>query len=319
MSALQTSTFSTDAVIPHRRVEEWQSFLVDTFEECNMDYQVDEGFWASISCAEFGDIGIGRISGGNRSAVRSVAQANTGQDGVVVSIASHGRFTLEQGGRSHVLEPGEADIFHNCLPGRFAAEEASEYWVIAMPAHSVAASIGDTSRLVGVKIGHAKPELRLLTAYLQAIHQTPGLRDPATRNIIGAQVTDLIVAAIGRAYDDAQENVARGVRAARYRLALDEIARRFHEPMLNGERIARALGVSERYVQQLFEENGRTVSQHIMDERLGAARRMLADIAQDSRPVAEIAYAAGFSDISHFGRSYRRRFGETPGRMRRGR
>ncbi len=39
---------------------------------------------------------------------------------------------------------------------------------------------------------------------------------------------------------------------------------------------------------------------------------MLADRRCAGLRVAEIAFAAGFSDISHFNRSFRRRFGLTP-------
>ena len=86
--------------------------------------------------------------------------------------------------------------------------------------------------------------------------------------------------------------------------------------MLNGERIARALGVSERYIQQLFEENGRTVSAQIMNERLKAARRMLGDPAQDHLKVTDVAFGCGFSDLSNFTRAFRRKYGETPKAVR---
>jgi AraC-like DNA-binding protein len=34
------------------------------------------------------------------------------------------------------------------------------------------------------------------------------------------------------------------------------------------------------------------------------------------RTISMIAFAAGFSDLSHFNRTYRRRFGETPSETR---
>jgi AraC-like DNA-binding protein len=82
--------------------------------------------------------------------------------------------------------------------------------------------------------------------------------------------------------------------------------------MLNGERLARSLGVSKRYIQQLFEENGRTLSAEIMNERLQAAHRSLADPELDGLKISEIAYRCGFSDLSYFNRAYRQKFGDTP-------
>jgi AraC-like DNA-binding protein len=106
------------------------------------------------------------------------------------------------------------------------------------------------------------------------------------------------------------------VRAARLRLAKETVRKSVSDPMLNGERIARKLGISERYVQRLFEEDGTTVSALIMEERLTAARRNFADPIHDGRTIADIAYGAGFSDISHFNRAFKKRFGETPSSFR---
>lgn len=313
---MATISWSTDAVEPAKRLEAWQSFLVDAFEECDMQYQKSDEFWASITSSKFGNLSIGKICGSERKGTRSPATAKLGTDGIVMSIACRGKYEFHQADRSHLLEPGEAYFFHNCLPGAFSASDSGDYWLISVPANAVAGTLGDTSSLIGCRIGHEKPELRLLTAYLQAIYQTPGLRDASTRDIIGKQVTDLVVATAGRVQEEAQIIGQRGMRAARYRLILEEIGRRYAEPMLNGERIAKALGVSERYVQQLFEENGVTVSAYIQDERLKAARRQLADHSQDHRTVTDIAYACGFSDASHFNRCFRKKFGETPTAIR---
>jgi AraC-like DNA-binding protein len=316
MDDVASISWSTDVVGPGQRLAAWQSFLVDAFQECDMEYEANGDFWARMSWSRYGEITIGKISGSRRTAVRTDTSAKFAEDGVVMSIACQGRYSFAQARREHLIEPGEAYFFHNCLPGAFAADEGGEYWLISLPAKSIIPGFGDSESLIGCRITDARSELRLLTAYLDAVYQTPGLRDPKTRQVIGGQVTDLIVAAVGRAHEEAQASGSRGIRAARYKLVLEEIRRRFSEPLLNGERIARALGVSERYIQQLFEENGRTVSAQIMNERLKAARRLLGDPAQDHLKVTDVAFNCGFSDLSNFTRAFRRKYGETPKAVR---
>lgn len=148
--------------------------------------------------------------------------------------------------------------------------------------------------------------------YFQAVYDRLGLSDPEIKSVIGSQVVDLVVTTVDRAREGAQAASPRGVRATRYRQILDEIRRRFAEPMLNGERIARTLGISHRYVQHLFEENGRTLSSAILDERLKAARHALTDPACDGMKISQIAFDCGFSDLSYFNRAYRQKYGETP-------
>ena len=47
------------------------------------------------------------------------------------------------------------------------------------------------------------------------------------------------------------------------------------------------------------------------------AHAMLADPSRDHLSITDIAYAAGFGDLSHFNHSFRRRYGATPREIRR--
>ena len=312
MDAQAEISWSTDQTERGDRIEAWRTFLVDAFQECDMEYEANDEFWARLTCNRYGDISIGKIAGSRRKGARTPEKAKFAEDGVVMTIACGGRYGYHQAGRENLIEPGEAYFFHNCLPGVFEADEGGQYWLISLPAKVIFPGFGDSSSLIGCRITNVKPELKLLTSYLDAVYQTPGLRDPKTKAVIGSQVTDLVVATVGRADEASQANAGRGIRAARFKLVLDEIRRRYSEPMLNGERLARALGVSQRYLQQLFEEHGRTLSTEIMNERLNAARRALADPSLDNLKISEIAYRCGFSDLSYFNRAFRQKYGETP-------
>lgn len=86
-------------------------------------------------------------------------------------------------------------------------------------------------------------------------------------------------------------------------LSVVELARRHH--------------VSERHVHALFSRMGVTPGGFIREQRLLAARVMLANPANDGRPVADIGASAGFTDPRAFERAFRRQYGMTPGRWRR--
>ncbi len=81
-------------------------------------------------------------------------------------------------------------------------------------------------------------------------------------------------------------------------------------------RIAEACGMSPRYVQSLFQRRGMSVSGWIRERRLESARLALADPAWATADLTQVAVAHGFADHSHFTRSFRARFGETPSRWR---
>ena len=104
----------------------------------------------------------------------------------------------------------------------------------------------------------------------------------------------------------------RGIRAARQQSVLDLIARRASDPSFDPAQAAERLGMSVRYLHRLLEPSGRTFSEHLIERRLRRALDMLRDQGCAHLKIGSVARNVGFSDISHFNRSFRRAFGDTP-------
>jgi len=82
--------------------------------------------------------------------------------------------------------------------------------------------------------------------------------------------------------------------------------------------IAARQKVSPRYVQRLFDESGSIFTEYVMEQRLERAHRLLGDPRLCDRTMTAIAFAAGFNDLSHFQRRFRRRYGTPPPAFRAG-
>lgn len=86
------------------------------------------------------------------------------------------------------------------------------------------------------------------------------------------------------------------------------------ESLLDRETLAAAAGLSIRQLERLFQSQMHTtIREHYLKIRLDEAMRLLRE-TDLSRLM--IAVACGFSSTSHFSRSFRDRFGTTPGRAR---
>jgi AraC-like DNA-binding protein len=95
-------------------------------------------------------------------------------------------------------------------------------------------------------------------------------------------------------------------------MMLDHVDRHFAEVDFNAARLARKFGCSLRYVHKLFSSTGRSVGEHVNDRRILASARNLLDPGCRKMTIAEIAFAAGFNDISHFNRLFKRCHGLSP-------
>jgi AraC-like DNA-binding protein len=95
------------------------------------------------------------------------------------------------------------------------------------------------------------------------------------------------------------------------RLAVQAYLRKnLSDPDLSPEHAARYLGQSSRSIHKLFEGSGATLGRWLRNQRLDVCFARLR--ARDGARIAEIAYEAGFADLSHFNRSFKQRFGRTP-------
>lgn len=91
--------------------------------------------------------------------------------------------------------------------------------------------------------------------------------------------------------------------------ALTRIDARAADPDFGAGQLADDLGVSERVLQRHFQAIGTTPGRAIVEARL---TRAMARLRAGHGPIAAVAFACGFNDLSYFYREFRRRFGTTP-------
>jgi AraC-like DNA-binding protein len=91
------------------------------------------------------------------------------------------------------------------------------------------------------------------------------------------------------------------------------IDRHLTEPELTSKWLADQVGVSLRRLQEDFNALGTTVNSLIRTRRLHYARDQLSCVRRSSATtIAEIAYSAGFNDISYFNRCFKKMFDCSP-------
>ena len=90
------------------------------------------------------------------------------------------------------------------------------------------------------------------------------------------------------------------------------IHRRLRQPGLTVADIADAVGISDRYVHKLLARSGAGFTGYVIDRRLDGIARDLGDPAMADRTIGAIAFDWGFSDLSHFTRRFKQRFGCRP-------
>ncbi len=108
-----------------------------------------------------------------------------------------------------------------------------------------------------------------------------------------------------------------GSRAALTEAALDEVERSLGDPDLTPTVVASRVGISTRYLHQLFSARDQSFGRRLAARRLERCRADLGDPALAELTIGEIGWRNGFTDPSYLARAFRRAYGVSPGEHRR--
>lgn len=242
-------------------------------------------------------------------AARPRSKLADGDDTVCLMVKTGGEIALGQGRQESAPRLGDAVLLVYREPSRLEFVDAT-YLTVRVPFEALA-MLTDIEAAAARRIPRQTAALGLLQRYVASLPDR--LDEPALARLAATHVYDLMALAIG-ATDEARAIArGRGVRAARLAAIRSDLERDATLPI---DQIARRQGVSTRCVQMLFEEQGTTFSEFALERRLGAALGMLTSPRYAAWTIAGIAFEAGFGDLSHFNRRFRRRFGTTPSDVR---
>jgi AraC family transcriptional activator of tynA and feaB len=134
-----------------------------------------------------------------------------------------------------------------------------------------------------------------------------------SRASVASVVSDLLAEAAAEAAGG--KGNALGFRAGSQRTL--ERARIFIEQHLDEEdlsppRIAAAVGISARYLSQLFAGEGQTTMGWVSHRRLERCHERLASEVWRPGLITELAFMSGFTNVSSFNRAFKAAFGRTP-------
>jgi len=258
------------------------------------------------------------LLGGLKSVRSKQLVADDGNDNILLlSSTSHayGRFpgereaTAMEAGELLVTTFGGPAFIHQPMPARVSS--------IQMSREKLRSLVPRFDPDVTLRPGRDVAPAGLLFRYANLL-RTTGLSDPDLQRTATSHLFDLAALVLGATGDYAEQARERGVRAARLASIKASLRARFDDPELSVAAIAHGHGISVRYLQTLFEQEGTTCSAFLTGLRMEFAASRLRNPACRHLRVADIAFDAGFSDLTAFNRTFRRHFGETPSRMRAG-
>jgi AraC family transcriptional activator of tynA and feaB len=309
--------FSTDALHPRDRFDGWMGFVRRNFISNDALPARKRTFRAELHA---GSIGAADLTLVRSSAIRvSHTKRHRGQpsdDQLFVFMPVAGSKVVRQNGRQTVLEPGHMALIDPRLPHEASYSDASEVLTLIVERRALESRLGSVQQLTARPITSQTAEGRLALAYLAMLPSQTGHLGSAAEGLAEAHLLDLVALALGKV---AEGRVSLGSSArSLVRMRIHAVIEaRLSDPGLDPETVAAAAGVGTRYANVVLSEEDTSLGRLIQTRRLARCREALEDASHLHRTISEIAYAWGFSDMTHFGRRFRAEHGMLPSECRR--
>jgi AraC-like DNA-binding protein len=239
-----------------------------------------------------------------------------GSDDIAFCTDPGGGTIVSQLGRELTMRGGDAVLLSGGDPMSVTTSPLSRHVGIGLSRKVLAHMVPGLEDAFLRPVPRDTEALDLLRSYIGILSERDAMATPGLQHLVVTHVKDLVALALGASRDAAEVANGRGVRAARLHAIKADIINDQGQRDLTLSAIAVRHGVTPRYVQMLFESEGTTFSQYLLEQRLARAHRLLGDPRLAQRTISAIAFEAGFGDLSHFNRAFRRRFGEAPSDVR---
>jgi AraC family transcriptional activator of tynA and feaB len=273
-------------------------------------------FRATMQVRSFGPTTIARIEAETHQMSRNQTHiAAASEASYFLRLQIQGTACFQQAGRETILAPGDLTIFDSVVP--FSADLAGDYesiglkiprqmlaWRLAAPDSIGAIHLNGRSDLGGLAASHLG----------MMLNGRDDLGMPAQTAVL-SNLCGLLAISIG-ASPDGRDDGRITLAESRLQAIVHHIGEHFADGEMKPAAVAAQFGISERYLNKLLERTGQTFSAALLSRRLEASRAALNDPAMDRLAISDIAFRAGFNDLSHFNRRFRAAYGMSPKELR---
>ncbi|WP_052668734.1 helix-turn-helix domain-containing protein [Nitriliruptor alkaliphilus] len=258
-----------------------------------------------------GEVGVHRVTGSPQQVRRTPVTARREPlDLLKVCLMTTGEAVVEQDGTHIALGPGDFALYDTGRPYTITLQPAWSCLVMTVPRASLGLPDRTVRQVMSV-VHDTRGAGQLLHTFLREAFRTH-TDSKATSLRLGEAGVALLAGAVAEHqprvgdldHDDLRHQVVAWIR------------QHLHDPDLSTERIARALLVSTRSLQRLFEDEELGVAGLVRELRLDAVRRDLDDPALADCTVTWIAARWGVTDASWLSRAFRARYGTPPSAYR---
>ncbi|CAN7696148.1 helix-turn-helix domain-containing protein [Pseudoduganella sp. LjRoot289] len=308
---LPVHSISTRHVPPGKELDYWREA---SGPACPVHFEAvgERRFHGDLALSRVGDLGLRDIRIGPLMVEQSSELlSRRGSDVLQFTIVTSGVLECAQEGRHVKLGRGSGAFVDGARPYTMLNREDVHMLVLQIPHVMMAGGVTGSDALINRDLALASELFPLVMGYVTQLAAHAAQLDALSARRVGGNLADLVNAMLADVARKTPFCLSQHTTAALMRVHAF-VAAHLANPDLDPHMVSQALRLSPRYINKLLEAEGTSLGRLIWHRRLERIAADLRDPVLAPRTISTIALARGFNDLSHFSKTFRRRYGKTP-------
>jgi AraC-like DNA-binding protein len=313
VGATPARTWTTAPLAEAEQFAFWRDVVWEAFVPVALTRLRQGPFFGSVTARRVGPLGVSRISSEAQTVERTERDIERHSGDVFfLNLPLSDGTAASQAGRTARLRKGDFVIVDGSRRFELEFEEPFEQISLTIPHDLLAPLLASPADATAVRVPGDTGVGAVAAAALRTLAADSGSFDRQAARRLADHLAGLIALSVGEVHTPPPSSS----RALLLQAAIDEVERSLGDARLAPALVAQRIGVSTRYLHQLFADRGTTFGRFLMRRRLERCHRDLEDPSRRHWTIGEIAAQHGFADPSHFARAFKARYDQTPRELR---
>jgi len=226
-----------------------------------------------------------------------------------------GDYLMQQNGRDVLLQPGDMTLYDATRPHRVHCQgESTEVIYLSIPRTVLRDRVSGIDNCTALRIPGKQGIGSIAANFLSSsVTQADQLQSHEFSSL-AEHALDLLALAVNSVRPgDFNLSRSRSISLNRVKTFIEQ---NLSNTELDTGLIVRHVGLSARYINTLFEEEGTSLMRYVWKRRLENCRKELQNPLYAGHRLSDIAFRWGFNDAAHFSRAFKQQFGCSPREFR---
>jgi AraC-like DNA-binding protein len=309
------SSESVDLTTQHNsfseRVDYWREMILRLFADVEIGAIPNPEFFGKVRSQKCELLRVSDVGAAAQAVNRRHLQPRCKEEDKYFAVLMlQGTEHLEQDGNRAVIRPGDFSIYDATRPHYLTFENDWRQIIVSVPRTCLNELVVDMEYRTATRISTDSPVGRVMRSFLESLNSQIGQFTPAEMARLSESITHLITLTLGHLQPmDPEHSRSQALTLTRVKVYIND---NLGNPAFSAQQVSLATGLSVRYINKLFEQEGVSLMRYVLRRRLERCGRDLLNPVNAATRVSDIAFRWGFNDLSHFSRVFREFYGLAP-------